>query len=119
MNASFMSERTFPPGNAGGNGGNTGYNKNLTRFLQLQKPLFVIEDSQITFQAAKDFLEQANSQGGGIALNKVMREEAMDALDIRIMTDDTIKHLTAAQVANFKDLPISTIAELVVSYFGM
>ena len=85
----------------------------------MQKPLFVIEDSQITPQAAKEFLEQTNSQGDRIELNQVMREEAVDALDIRIMTDDTIKHLSAAQLANWKELPILTIAELVVRYFGM
>ena len=72
----------------------------------MQKPLFVIEDSQITPQAAKEFLEQANSQGDCIELNQVIREEAVDALDIRIMTDDTIKHLTPAQLANWKELPI-------------
>ena len=44
-----------------------------------------------------------------------MREEAVDALDIRIMTDDTIKHLSPAQLANWKELPILTIAELVVT----
>ena len=40
-------------------------------------------------------------------------------MDIRIMTDDIIKHLSPAQLANWKELPILTIAELVVRYFGM
>ena len=36
--------------------------KKLNRALQLQKPLFVIEDSQIMPQVAKEFLQRANSQ---------------------------------------------------------
>lgn len=121
MNASFLTDKyTLPYSGAQMVGGIEQFNqKKLNRALQLQKPLFVIEDSQITPQAAKEFLEQANSQGDGIELNQVMREEAVDALDIRIMTDDTIKHLSPAQLANWKELPILTIAELVVRYFGM
>ena len=121
MNSSFLSDKyTLPYTGAQMVGGQEAFNqKKLNRALQLQKPLFVIEDSQITPQAAKEFLEQANSQGDGIELNQVMREEAVDALDIRIMTDDTIKHLTPAQLANWKELPILTIAELVVRYCGM
>ena len=121
MNASFLSDKyTLPYDSAQMPGGIEQFNqKKLYRALQLQKLLVVIEDSQITPQAAKEFLEQANSQGDGIELNQVMREEAVDALDIRIMTDDTIKHLSPAQLANWKELPILTIAELVVRYFGM
>ena len=121
MNASFLSNKyTLLYNSAKMPGGTEQFNQNkLNRALQLQKPLFVIEDSQITPQAAKEFLEQADSQGDGIEPNQVMREEAVDALDIRIMTDDTIKHLLPAQLANWKELPILTIAELVVRYFGM
>ena len=102
MNASFLFDKyTLPNSSAQMPGGTEQFNqKKLNRALQLQKPLFVIEDSQITPQAANEFLEQANSQGDGIELNQVMREEAVDALDIRIMTDDTIKHLSPAQLAN-------------------
>ena len=108
MNASFISDKyTLPYGSTQMPGGSEHFNqKKLDRALQLQKPLFIIEDSQITPQAAKEFLEQANSQGDGIELNQVMREEAVDALDIRITTDDTIKHLSPAQLANWKELPI-------------
>ena len=121
MNGSFLSDKyTLPYSSAQMPGGTEQFNqKKLNRALQLQKPLIVIEDSQVTPQAAKEFLEQANSQGNGIELNQVMREEAVDALDIQIMTDDTIKHLSPAQLANWKELPILTIAELVVRYFGM
>ena len=102
LNASFISDKyTLLYGSTQVAGGSEQFNqKKLNRALQLQKPLFVIEDSQITPQAAKEFLEQANSQGDGIGLNQVMREEAMDALDNRIMTDDIIKHLLPAQLAN-------------------
>ena len=71
MNASFISDKyTLPYGSAQMPGGSEQFNqKKLNRALQLQKPLFVIEDSQITPQAVKEFLEQANSQGDGIELN--------------------------------------------------
>ena len=103
MNASFLSDKyTLPSSSAQMPGGTEQLNqKKLIRALQLQKLLFVIEDSQITPQAAKEFLEQADGQGDGIELNQVMREEAVDASDTRIMTDDTIKHLSPAQLTNW------------------
>ena len=90
------------------------YTKNLTRALQLQKGLFVLENSMITYENAKEFMEQATCQGDAIQLSQVMREEAIDALDTRILTDDTITKISANDQANWKLLPIKIIAELVV-----
>jgi hypothetical protein len=49
---------------------NAVYTKNLTRALQLQKGLFVLENSMITYENAKEFMEQATCQGDAIQLVK-------------------------------------------------
>ena len=47
-----------------------------------------------------------------------MREDAMDALDDRILSDDTLSNLSVAEQINWRDLPIRIIADLVIRYFG-
>ena len=78
----------------------------------MQKGLFILESALINFEQAKRFQEQAHCQGDAIQLSQVMREDAMDALDARILSDDTINHLTMAEQINWRDLPIKTIADL-------
>ena len=82
------------------NSSNDNYTKNLTRALQLETGLFVLENSLITYEDAKKFLEQAVVQGDAIQLSQVMREEACDALETRILTDDTLSNVTEQEMEN-------------------
>ena len=45
---------------------NAVYSKNLTRALQFQKELFILEDALINLEQAKKFQEQTHCQGDAI-----------------------------------------------------
>ena len=97
MDESFLSGRNYQGQT---NSSNDNYTKNLTRALQLQTGLFVLENSLTTYEDAKKFLEQAVVQGDAIQLSQVMREEACDALETRILTDDTLSNVTEQEMEN-------------------
>ena len=88
------------------------------RALKLQTGLFVQENSLITYEDAKKFLEQTVVQGDAIQLSQVMREEPCNALETRILTDDTLTNFTEQEINKWRQLPIKTIADLVTKYFG-
>ena len=84
----------------------------------MQKGSFILEDALIDFEQAMKLQEQAPCHGDAIQLSQVMREDAMDAWDACILSDDTLSNLSVAEQINWRELPIKMIADLVIRYFG-